>query len=236
MVIKRIAQASVFAGIVVGLWASAASSQPPAQLMEEVKYRPIDSIQYDFGSKSTSGYFVAQAKKCVVMLMVYEKRDPDAASSGTATRVRLVLNPGETAGLDSEEGRSLNFTCGEEATALIVDSGEREKLIELQKIAVAQDRQRIAPRIDVPSLVPYVSVISRSSKRRASGEPGGRRPCVRFVMPSRQDSTQAPLLASPQHRQPNQARGAPPPSILKPCMPRRHRPCPRGSALRVGAR
>jgi hypothetical protein len=40
-----------------------------------------------------------------------------------------MLNPGETAGLDSEEGRSLNFTCGERATALLVDSGEREKRI-----------------------------------------------------------------------------------------------------------
>ena len=75
-----------------------------------------------------------QAKKCVVMLMVYEKRDPDADFSSTPTRVRLVLNPGETAGLDSEEGRSLNFTCAEGASALIVDSGEREKLVQLQKL------------------------------------------------------------------------------------------------------
>ena len=97
-------------------------------------YAPIDSIRYDFGSKSTSGYFVEQAKKCVVTLMVTEKGDPDADPSSSATRVRLVLNPGQTAGLDSEEGRSLNFTCGEEATALIVDSGEREKLVELQKL------------------------------------------------------------------------------------------------------
>ncbi len=132
MFIKRIAQASVFAGTVVaGLWTSAASSQ---QRMEEVRYRPVDSISYDFGSKSTSGYFVEQARKCVVMLMVYEKLDPEASSTRTATRVRLVLNPGETAGLDSEEGRSLNFTCGEGATALIVDSGEREKLVELQNL------------------------------------------------------------------------------------------------------
>jgi hypothetical protein len=135
MFIKGIAQASVFAGtIVVGLWASVAAGQSPAQLMEEVKYRPIDSIQFDFGSKSTSGYFVEQAKQCLVMLMVYEKTDPDATPASTATRVRLVLNPGQTAGLDSEEGRSLNFTCGEGATALVVDSGEREKLVELQKL------------------------------------------------------------------------------------------------------
>ena len=74
-----------------------------------------------------SGYFVSEAARCVVMFMVSEKADPDAGSSATVTRVRVMLNPGQTAGLDSEEGRSLNFTCGEGATALTVDAGEREK-------------------------------------------------------------------------------------------------------------
>jgi hypothetical protein len=137
MFIEKIARAASIAGAVtVGMWASAASSQSPAQRMEEVRYRPIDSIRYDFGSKSANGYFVEQAKKCVVMLMVYEKLAPDAASSVTATRVRLVLNPGQTAGLDSEEGRSLNFTCGEGAMALLVDSGDREQLVELQTLSL----------------------------------------------------------------------------------------------------
>ncbi len=104
--------------------------------MEEITYRPIDSIQHDFGSKSTSGYFVQQAAHCVVNLMVYEKPDLDAPSSRTAARLRLVLNPGETAGLDSEEGRSLNFTCGDGATALVVDAGERVKLVELQRLSL----------------------------------------------------------------------------------------------------
>src|SRR6476661_4468948 len=103
MSIKRIARASCCAGaLVAALWASAASSQAASTLMEEMTYRPIDSIQYDFGSKATSGYFVQQAARCVVYLMVYEKPDPDAASWRSATRIRLVLNPGETAGLDSE--------------------------------------------------------------------------------------------------------------------------------------
>jgi hypothetical protein len=133
MSIRKITYASAFAGTVaISLWASAASSQSQAPLTGEAKYAPIESIRYDFGSKSMSGYFVEQAARCLVTLMVYEKRDPDAAPSGTATRVRLVLNPGQMAGLDSEEGRSLNFTCGEGATALLVEAGEREKLIELQ--------------------------------------------------------------------------------------------------------
>jgi hypothetical protein len=135
MLIRKIAYASAFAGTVaIGLWASAAPATEPVK--KDAKYAPIQSIRYDFGSKSMSGYFMEQAKKCIVMLMVYEKRDPDADSSSTATRVRLALNPGQTAGLDSEEGRSLNFTCGEEATALIVDSSEREKLVELQKLTL----------------------------------------------------------------------------------------------------
>ena len=121
MFIKKIACASVFAGtVIISLLASAASGQSQAPV-SGVKYLPIQSIRYDFGSKSTSGYFVEQAAKCVVRMMVYEKRDPDTASSSTATRVRLVLNPGQTAGLDSDEGRSLNFTCGEGATALLVE-------------------------------------------------------------------------------------------------------------------
>jgi hypothetical protein len=136
MLIGKIAQASAFAGTVaISLWASAASAQSQS-VKSEATYAPIQSVRYDFGSKSMSGYFVDQAKRCVVMLMVTEKGDPDAAPSSTATRLRLVLNPGQTAGLDSEEGRSLNFTCGEGATALLVDSGERERLVELQTLSL----------------------------------------------------------------------------------------------------
>jgi hypothetical protein len=137
VVIRTIGQASVFAGTVaISLWASAASSQAAAPVKGEVKYVPMESISYDFGSKSMSGYFVDQAASCVVTLMVYEKGDPDAAHSSTATRVRLVLNPGQVAGLDSEDGRSLNFTCSGRALALLVDVGESKELIELQRLSV----------------------------------------------------------------------------------------------------
>jgi hypothetical protein len=47
-----------------------------------------------------------------------------------------VLSPGETAGLDSDEGRSLNFTSGAGAKALLVDAGERERLIEVQTLSL----------------------------------------------------------------------------------------------------
>jgi hypothetical protein len=134
--IRKSVQASAFAGAVAISLCASASGQSQAPVTGGAKYMPIQSIRYDFGSESTSGYFVEQAAKCVVLMMVYDKRDRDTGSSSTATRVRLVLNPGQTAGLDSEEGRSLNFTCGEGATVLLVDSSDRDKLVGLQTLSL----------------------------------------------------------------------------------------------------
>jgi hypothetical protein len=100
-------------------------------------YSPIQSIAYEFGSKAMSGYFVPQGSVCLVTLMISDKIDPDRPSPATAARVRLVLEPGQIAGLDSEEGRSLNLTCGGGAKTLVVNSGERSKLVAQQGIAVA---------------------------------------------------------------------------------------------------
>ena len=130
---------SAFAGtIAAGLWVwvPAASSGSPFSAEGRTVYAPIQSISHEFGSKFTSGYFVQQANNCVVTLMIAERTDPEEQLPPSPTRVRLVLQPKQIAGLDSEEGRSLNFTCGEEATSLIVDAGERETLVKLQQRAL----------------------------------------------------------------------------------------------------
>jgi len=79
-----------------------------------------------------SGCFVEKAGACHVMLMVFETTDPDKSPPPSATRVRLVLLPGQIAGLDSEEGRSLNFTCGDGGRTLLVRAGDRDRLVNLQ--------------------------------------------------------------------------------------------------------
>ena len=115
------------------LWASAptASAGSSSAVEDKTVFAPIESIRYDFGSKSMSGYFVKQAGACHVMLMISEATDPDK-SPPSATRVRLVLLPGQIAGLDSEEGRSLNFTCGDGGRTLLVHAGGRDRLVNLQ--------------------------------------------------------------------------------------------------------
>ena len=98
-------------------------------------YLPIQSISYTFGSKIASGYFLQRNSVCLVTLMIAEKIDPGLPSP-TAARVRVMLDPGQVAGLDSEEGRSLSLTCGEDAATLVVSYGERDKLMAQQDLPI----------------------------------------------------------------------------------------------------
>ena len=137
MASRKLLKIAPFAGMITtGLltWIPAASSGSPEEI--EAKYRPIQSISYEFGSKFVSGFFVQQAASCLVYLMITEKIDPDEPLRITATRVRVALNPGQIAGLDSEEGRSLNLKCGEGAETLEVNVGDRESLVALQESAL----------------------------------------------------------------------------------------------------
>jgi len=62
----------------------------------------------------------------------HEKGDPEEHLRPSPARVRFVLSPGQITGLDSEEGRSLNLTCGADVKTLSVDVGERDRLAALQ--------------------------------------------------------------------------------------------------------
>ena len=128
---------SAVSAIAASFWSSGSAVSGESWLQEEgdALYRPIQSISYEFGSKAMSGYFVQRNSVCVVTLMIAEKTDPDL-SSPTAMRVRVMLDPGQVAGLDSEEGRSLSLTCGEDAATLVVSYGERDKLMAQQDLAI----------------------------------------------------------------------------------------------------
>ena len=132
---KKIPGVLAFGGMIaacVSAWMPAAWAGSPSAGEDKAVFAPIEGIRYEFGSKSISGYFVEQAGACHVTLMVSQTADPDKSPPTSAARVRLVLLPGQIAGLDSEEGRSLNFACGRGGTRLSVDAGERDRLVNLQ--------------------------------------------------------------------------------------------------------
>jgi hypothetical protein len=125
-------------GIIAASLIQGASGGSPLLVESQARYVPIQSISYEFGSKFMTGYFVEQGATCIVTLMIIEKSDPEEPLGLSPMRVRLVLSPGQVAGLDSEEGRSLNFTCEKNAMTLLVDVGERDRLVALQDTAVRE--------------------------------------------------------------------------------------------------
>jgi hypothetical protein len=116
------------------LWQPSASGGTAPE--SRASYTQIQNIHQDFGSKTMSGYFMSQGGHCLVTLMVIERTDPDQPTTQTAARLRLVLEPGQVAGLDSEEGQSVNVTCGEEADSVVIKAGSRERLAVLQSRAL----------------------------------------------------------------------------------------------------
>lgn len=133
---KTLAFAAFVVAIGGSFWASGpAVSGESSQKEGYAQFLPVQSISYEFGSKAMSGYFVQEGEVCLVTLMIIEKIDPDRLLPVTAARVRLMLNPGQIAGLDSEEGGSLNIACGTGATTVTVDYGERSKLVARQSLA-----------------------------------------------------------------------------------------------------
>ena len=142
MLSKKISGVVAFAGAAVVTLlapAPAAISGSPSSAQSHAEYKPVQSISYEFGSKSMSGYYVQEDSACQVMLMIAERSDPEMTQAPSPTRVRLALKPGQIAGLDSEEGRSLNVTCGADAATLIVDTGDTRKLIARQATRPQRD-------------------------------------------------------------------------------------------------
>lgn len=125
----------VAAAAVVGLGATLPAASTRAPAAGKTDYLPVQSINKQFGSKSLSGYFTTQEAACAVTVMVSEKTDPDAPHGLSAARVRLLLQPGQSAGLDSEEGHSVSLTCGESGATLAVETGERGRLVARGQLA-----------------------------------------------------------------------------------------------------
>jgi hypothetical protein len=127
----KISVVAVASALVFTAWVANAISHPQ-KFEETATYSPLKSISYEFGSKFMSGYFVEESGRCFITLMIIEKYKPDELLPLTAARVRLALDPGQIAGLDSEEGQSINVTCGDNAKTVLVDVGARDKLIAAQ--------------------------------------------------------------------------------------------------------
>jgi hypothetical protein len=86
-------------------------------------FGPIEDISYQLGSKRAVGYFEPRNGRCRLTLMIAEAVDPDEAQPSSAARLSLPMQPGESIALTSEEGQSIELTCGAGAQTVAVKCG-----------------------------------------------------------------------------------------------------------------
>jgi hypothetical protein len=84
---------------------------------------PHEPMIATVGSKRVIAFYVPGNGACNVQAVIWKGDDADAT---TAARVRMSLNPAETASIDSAENESLTLKCGDYAEALsAVDTNQQ---------------------------------------------------------------------------------------------------------------
>jgi len=78
----------------------------------------------DLGSKKALGYYGKRNGKCDLTVMVIEDapgfKPVSGRSDASAARLRVAINPGNTARIESDNGRSVAFFCNSGARRLTV--------------------------------------------------------------------------------------------------------------------
>jgi hypothetical protein len=92
---------------------SAAESRSPKTM------KPLMATSLDVGSKHVVGYFLNADGQCKLTLMIADAyRDDNSEPSAQILRLRLMVEPGRAALVDTTDGRLLQFACDPGAQAM----------------------------------------------------------------------------------------------------------------------
>jgi hypothetical protein len=90
-----------------------------AESRRPVTMKPMKAISLDVGSKHVVGYFLDGEGRCKLTLMIADAYREDAVTPPSQTvRVRLMVEPGRSATVDTTDGRLLQFGCESSAQAM----------------------------------------------------------------------------------------------------------------------
>jgi hypothetical protein len=92
---------------------SATESWSPATM------KPLMATSLDVGSKHVVSYFLNADGRCKLTLMIADAaRDESSESSAQILRLRLMVEPGRAALVDTTDGKLLQFACEPGAQAM----------------------------------------------------------------------------------------------------------------------
>jgi hypothetical protein len=92
---------------------STAGSRSPTTM------KPLMATSLDVGSKHVVSYFLNADGQCKLTLMIADAaRDENSERSEQILRLRLMVEPGRAALVDTTDGRLLQFACAPDAQAM----------------------------------------------------------------------------------------------------------------------
>ncbi len=95
----------------------------PQALADEVRsVTPARGLMLDVGSKHTVSYFTAEDGRCNLTVVVGEKFDETAGNASVGARVRVSIERGKSAVIETAEGKSLQFSCAAYASRMSVNT------------------------------------------------------------------------------------------------------------------
>lgn len=77
--------------------------------------QPGKGVSLDIGYKHAIGYFTKQNQRCALTVVVAKGAGSELAEDSPGTRFSVQVMPGSTARIDSADGKSAEFLCGQAA-------------------------------------------------------------------------------------------------------------------------
>jgi hypothetical protein len=112
---KRILTAAIGAALCLATTMSLSAAEPRSP----TTMKPLKAISLDVGSKHVVGYFLNAEGQCKLTLMIADApRDESSEPSAQVMRLRLMVEPGRSALVDTTDGRLLQFGCEPNAQAM----------------------------------------------------------------------------------------------------------------------
>jgi hypothetical protein len=113
--VKRMVTAA-FGG---ALCLAASTGLSAAESRSAVTMKPLGATSLDVGSKHVVSYFLNADGQCKLTLMIADAaRDEKSEPSSQILRLRLMVEPGRAALVDTTDGRLLQFACAPDAQAM----------------------------------------------------------------------------------------------------------------------
>jgi hypothetical protein len=112
-VLGTVVAAALAGAVIVGT--AAAEEARPTKVVA-----PMKGLMLDVGSKHTVSYFTADDGLCNLTLVVGEKANEEGDHGSVGARVRMAIEQGKSARIETAEGKSLEFACARDAQSMSV--------------------------------------------------------------------------------------------------------------------